>query len=377
MARWLPLNRMNAMKPLFALNNLVVMGSLLTVQLAAQESQPAPGIKPNADGVLLLEASAAGIHGQTARFEVLEGLRTRTAAERARKPVQLPDRVFVVPNFHPASCGWLANWSVERNYCANSYLNHLDRVRDDANYGYAQSECNTMIAIANFQPQRFEELKERVKQGRVELVNAFFLESTINLSGGEALAKMGIEGLRWQQQVMGMRPRFCWTIDVCGTHAQMPQLCEQLGLEGLIYTRCNRSGKTVFWSESPDGSRVLTLVPGGYAENLGGAYAARQQLTQAQLAQAARAISSKLPATPVGAPVLVLGGYGDYSLAPPRHEHPTEFLEQWKKAYPECDLRYGGLSPFVDALMPGVKSGKIELPTGTHRHELHLRLILD
>ena len=42
-----------------------------------------------------------------------------------------------------------------------------------------------MIAILNFQPQRFAELKERVKQGRVELVNAFFLESTINLSGGE------------------------------------------------------------------------------------------------------------------------------------------------------------------------------------------------
>ena len=24
---------------------------------------------------------------------------------------------YVVANFHPASCGWLANWSVERNYC--------------------------------------------------------------------------------------------------------------------------------------------------------------------------------------------------------------------------------------------------------------------
>jgi alpha-L-rhamnosidase len=30
--------------------------------------------------------------------------------------VTLP-ATFVVPNFHPASSGWLANWSVERNYC--------------------------------------------------------------------------------------------------------------------------------------------------------------------------------------------------------------------------------------------------------------------
>ena len=122
------------------------------------------------------------------------------------QPAPLPKQVFVVPNFHPASCGWLTNWSKERNYCANSYLNHLDRVRDDANYNFVLSECNNMIAIQNFQPERFSELKDRVKQGRVELVNAFFLEPTISLSGGEALAKMGVEVLRWQQQVMGVRP---------------------------------------------------------------------------------------------------------------------------------------------------------------------------
>ena len=287
----------------------------------------------------------------------------RTAAELKPQPVKLPTQAFVVPNFHPASCGWLANWSVERNYCANSYLNHLDRVRDDANYGFVLSECNNMIAIQNFQPERFAELKQRVAEGRVELVNAFFLEPTINLSGGEALAKMGIEGLRWQQQVMGVRPRYCWVIDICGTHAQMPQICDLLGLDALVYTRCNRAGKTVFWSESPDGSRILTLVPGHYSEDLGGTYGAKQPLTESQLQRAAKAISSKVPSTPAGAPVLILGGQGDYALAPTRHENPTEFLESWKKFRPDCEIRYTSLSPYVDALLPGVKSGKIELPT--------------
>ena len=277
--------------------------------------------------------------------------------------VPLPARVFIVPNFHPASCGWLANWSVERNYCANSYLDHLDRVRDDVNYNFALSECNNMIAIRNFQPGRFAELKQRVAEGRVELVNAFFLEPTINLSGGEALAKMGIEGLRWQEQVMGVRPRFCWGIDVCGVHAQMPQICEQLGLEAYIYTRGNRSGKTVFWSESPDGSRILTLAPDNYSDDFGGAYAAREPLSREELLKTANAISSKLGVTPAGAPVLILAGEGDYSLAPARRQNPTEFLQQWKTFRPDCDIRYSGLSAFVDAVLPGVKSGQIALPT--------------
>src|ERR1019366_8008566 len=29
--------------------------------------------------------------------------------------------VYIVPNFHPASCGWLTTFSHERVYCANSY----------------------------------------------------------------------------------------------------------------------------------------------------------------------------------------------------------------------------------------------------------------
>ena len=285
------------------------------------------------------------------------------SAQTNSPPLPLPAQVFVVPNFHPASCGWLANWSVERNYCANSYLNHLDRVRADAHYNFVMSECNNLIAIQNFQPERFAELQERVKAGRVELVNAFFLEPTINLSGGEALAKMGIEGLRWQQSVMGVRPRYCWAIDTCGVHAQMPQICDLLGLDALVYTRCNRSGKAVSWSESPDGSRVLTIVPGGYSENLGGSYSAKVPLTDPQLQKVANAISGKLGKTPAGAPVLVLGGSGDYSLAPARRENPAEFLAAWKKFRPDCEIHFTGLSPYVDALLPGVESGEFKLPT--------------
>src|SRR5450759_5826892 len=100
--------------------------------------------------------------------------------------------VYVVPNFHPASCGWLTTFSKERVFCANSYLDHLDRVRDDPNYAFVLSEVNTIIAIMNFRPERIPELRKRIQEGRLELVNAFFLESTINLSCDEALVRLGM-----------------------------------------------------------------------------------------------------------------------------------------------------------------------------------------
>jgi len=268
---------------------------------------------------------------------------------------------YIVPNFHPASCGWLTNWSTERNYCANSYLDHLDRVRDDSNYYFVFSECNNMIAIKNFAPARFEELKAKIKEGRIELPNAFFLEPTINLSGGEALVKMGIEGLRWQQQVMGVRPRFCWTIDVCGTHEQMPQICAGLGLEGLIYTRCSRSDKSIFWSESPDGSKVMTFVPGHYSD-FRPLFRATEALTETQLREINENLSKKAEMTPLGAPILVLAGNSDYSLAPFNHKNPTLFLTQWESSFPENKIQFSTFSKYFDSVRSSVQSGKTVLP---------------
>lgn len=276
--------------------------------------------------------------------------------------VPLPQQVFIVPNFHPASCGWLANWSTERNYCANNYLLHLDRVRDDANYALVVSEVNNMIAILNFAPDRFAEIKRRIAEGRVEAVNAFFLEPTVSLSGGEALAKMGIEGLRWQEKMLGVRPRYCWAIDTCGIHDQMPQLCALLGLDALIYNRCARPANSLFWSESPDGSRILTLSIGTYSHNLGGFWPTKTATTKPRYLEGiAKAISAKRPPTPAGFPMLILGGHGDYSQPPAHRENPTEFLDAWKKFRPDCDIRFTGLTQYMNALLPVVKSGQVQL----------------
>lgn len=293
-----------------------------------------------------------------------------------------PRPVYVVPNFHPASCGWLTDWSTERNYCANSYLDHLDRVRDDPNYNFALSECNNLIAISNFTPQRFDELKQRIREGRVELCNAFFLEPTINLSGGEALVKMGVEGLRWQQEVMGARPRLSWMIDVTGVHEQMAQIVTGLGLDALVYCRLNPTGSTLHWLESPDGTRSLAISPGHYLE-WRPMFGAKEPLTEPQLRALAEDVRQRIGApssgkderadsadlrsaprkTPAGAPVLILGGSGDYSLAPLYRPYPTEFLSQFQKTAPELAVQFAPPGRYLDAILPGIQSGAIPLPT--------------
>lgn len=280
----------------------------------------------------------------------------------ARAQSQETREVFIVPNFHPASCGWLTTFSRERVYCANSYLDQLDRVRDDPNYKFLFSEANTLIAIMNFKPDRMPEFKRRVMEKRVELVNGYFLESTVNLSGGEALVRLGVEGLRWYEKVIGIRPRYSWNIDTCGIHDQMPQIASGLGFEAMVYTRKNPAGKTIFWSESPDGSRILTLCPGGYAE-AGSIFATQKPLDEQQLNDLQASFDKKGEITPDGAPILILAGSGDYSLAPVLKSYPAQLLKQWKDAKMRSQITFATLSDYLDPILPPIHSGAISIPT--------------
>ena len=270
--------------------------------------------------------------------------------------------VFLISNFHPASCGWLANFSKERIYCANTYLTHLDRVRDDPNYSFVLSEINNIIAIINFQPERIRELKQRVAERRVELVNGYFLESTINLSGGEALVRLGVMGLRWYEKMFGLRPRFSWNIDVCGTHDQMAQIAAGLGLEGLVYVRNNPLNKAMYWTVSPDGSRILTMCPVGYAESAS-IFQTATPLAKEELGKLEAFFQTKEANTPDGAPLLSIAGSGDYSAAPKVKEYPSQFLKEWAGVYPERKLRFTTLGKYVDEVRAGINSGKIRIPT--------------
>ncbi|HUZ45586.1 MAG TPA: glycoside hydrolase family 38 C-terminal domain-containing protein [Terriglobia bacterium] len=290
------------------------------------------------------------------------GLALVSCTGKLHEAAGAPAEAYLVPNFHPASCGWLDTFSEERVYCCNSYLDHLDRVRDDPTYKFVLSECNNIIAMMNFQPQRIPELKQRCKEGRVELVNATFLEMTINLSGGEALIKEGVEGLRWQEEVMGFSPRFAWTIDICGLHDQMGQISSGLGLQALVYDRMNKTGSRIHWAESPDGSRILALCPVNYAD-FGPVFRTKVPLTADQLRKLEQELREKKKTTPAGAPILVLGGSGDYNLAPACKEYPKEFLKQWKQVNPETKLQVSTAGEYLDAIMPGIQSGKIQIPT--------------
>lgn len=279
--------------------------------------------------------------------------------------------LYAVPNFHPACMGWLAPYHIERNYCLYSYLDHQDRALKDPEYRYALSEIPHLITMLEYEPARVEELKGVIRKGQCELVNAFVLEPSVSLSGGEALVMQGVEGLRWYRQIMDARPRHCWMIDTCGFHEQMAQIITGLGLETFVYCRYNPTlateprkrdsdigGDAVHWLQSPDGTRTIAVNPGAYAGDLGALVSSARPVSDDKaIAVIKSVVDEKRKRTPQGAPLLSFVGDGDYSLSFHYQGYPRELLHVWDASHPTAKLRFSTLSDWFDRVKPMLASG--------------------
>lgn len=303
------------------------------------------------------------------------------ASEPASKPAETRE-VYFIPNFHPGCMGWLVRYSEERNHCLYTYLAHLDRVAADPRYSFAFSEIPHLITMMELEPDRMEEFRRRLDEGRVEIVNANVLEATVNLSGGEALVQQGVQGLRWYQQVMNIRPRYYWAIDICGWHEQMAQIVKGLGLDAFVYCRFNptgsapktdpplsnedgcKDGMALHWAESPDGTRVLAVNSGHYSDpDYRSLVASERPSTPEELKRHIALARSNATRYPQGLPLLLLGGEADYSMPFRCKTYPSQLLDAWNAASPDLRLRVATLSEYVDTIQPRLKSGEVQLPS--------------
>jgi alpha-mannosidase len=119
----------------------------------------------------------------------------------------------------------------------------------------------------------FDEIKERVKEGRWELVGGMWVEPDLNMPDGESLVRQLLLGKRYFQQKFGVDVRVGWNPDSFGYTWQLPQIYKKSGIDYFVtqkmsWSETNQLPLKLFWWQSPDGSRILTYFPRGYVGSL-------------------------------------------------------------------------------------------------------------
>ena len=93
-----------------------------------------------------------------------------------------------------------------------------------------------------------------------------WVESDVNMPGGEALIRQFTMGTRFFQRELGVRSRTLWLPDSFGYPGNLPQIAVRCGMTGFLtqklsWNQHNRLPHSTMWWEGIDGTRIFTHFP--------------------------------------------------------------------------------------------------------------------
>ncbi len=186
-------------------------------------------------------------------------------------PVLQQASLHLTGNSH-IDAAWLWPWTETVDVVKRTFGTALQLMNEYPDYTYTQSAAQYNEWIAEKYPQMNEEIKQRIKEGRWEIVGGMWVEPDLNMPDGEAQVRSILLGKRWFQKEYGVDVRIGWNPDSFGYTWQLPQIYKRSGIDYFVtqktaWNDTNQFPFKLFWWESPDGSKVLTYFPHDYANN--------------------------------------------------------------------------------------------------------------
>ncbi|MBQ8611924.1 MAG: alpha-mannosidase [Oscillospiraceae bacterium] len=163
---------------------------------------------------------------------------------------------------------WPLKESVRK--CGKTFSNVLDLMDRYPEFIFACSQPQLFAYTEEFYPELFEKIKQRVAEGRIELVGNAWVEMDTNVPGGEALVRQLLYGRQYYLEKFGRASRVFWMPDVFGYSWALPQIMKRSGVEYFFTSKLgnndtNNFPHSLFHWQGVDGTKILSfLQPLGY-----------------------------------------------------------------------------------------------------------------
>lgn len=172
---------------------------------------------------------------------------------------------------------WLWTLGQTRRKVGRTFSNVLRLMEQYPDYHFTQSQPQLYQYTEENYPEIFEGIKERVKEGRWELIGGTWVEPDCNAIGTESLARQFLLGRSYFRKHFGdVDTPVLWLPDTFGYSWALPQLIKQAGMKYFIthkmsWNQYNHMPDQILWWQGIDGTRVLThflTTVGGYGGEL-------------------------------------------------------------------------------------------------------------
>ena len=229
-----------------------------------------PGTTPDSkilsDSIAAIDLSALDKADQ-AGFD--QSLQRSQAALMALRP-KLQQATFHLTGNSHIDAAWLWPWTETVDVVKRTFGTAAQLLNEYPTYTYTQSASVYSQWMADKYPELNAQIKQRIQEGRWELVGGMWLEPDLNMPDGESLVRQILVGQSTFQKLYGKTTRIGWNPDSFGYNWQLPQIYKRSGMDYFVtqkmtWNDTNQLPFKLFWWQSPDGSKVLSYFPHDYA----------------------------------------------------------------------------------------------------------------
>ncbi len=170
--------------------------------------------------------------------------------------------VLHIIGYSHIDAAWLWPWRDGSNLALTTARSALDRINETPGFRYSHSSAMHYRWIQRADPQMFEELRGRIREGRWEVVGGWPVEPDCNIPSTESFVRHALYGKMYCQETLGVDVKIGFNPDSFGHSAGLPTILKQSGYNYYVFMRPQEHEMNLpllFWWEGPDGSRVLTL----------------------------------------------------------------------------------------------------------------------
>ncbi len=156
---------------------------------------------------------------------------------------------------------WMWSWPETVAVTNDTFITVLKLMEEFDDFCYTQSQASVYAIVREYHPELLERIKARVAEGRWEVAAAHWVEGDKNLSCGESIARHLLYARRFVKELFGLDPDdqpLDWEPDTFGHAVTVPTIVSRGGVSRYYMCRGGNWDKPpVFWSQGPDGARVL------------------------------------------------------------------------------------------------------------------------
>jgi alpha-mannosidase len=168
---------------------------------------------------------------------------------------------------------WLWPWTDTVDVVRRTFGTALQLLEEYPQATYTQSAAAYNEWMFEKYPFLHQQIVDRVKEGRWEMVGGMWVEPDLNMPDGESLVRQLLIGKRFIKDKFGVDVRIGWNPDSFGYNWQLPQIYKKSGIDYFVtqkmaWNDTNQLPLKLFWWQSPDGSRVLTYFPHDYGNEI-------------------------------------------------------------------------------------------------------------